>query len=94
MKDLKDDEKERLRSALQRLIDEERYVEVAKIHGAPYNETCQQTREHRKGMCCRHGGVTGTWSLLPWHRLFMAQMEEELGEALPYWDWTDPETKD
>ena len=26
--------------------------------------------------------------LLPWHRLYMAQMEEELGEALPYWDWT------
>ena len=91
MKDLKDDEKERLRSALQRLIDEERYVEVAKIHGAPYKESCP---EGYLGMCCRHGGFDGAWSLLPWHRLFMAQIEEELGEALPYWDWTDPETKD
>ena len=33
--------------------------------------------------------------VLPWHRLYMTQMEEELGEALPYWDWTvDKEVPD
>ena len=36
-------------------------------------------------MCCIH---REKWALLPWHRLYMAQMEEELGEPLPYWDWT------
>ena len=38
-------------------------------------------------MCCIHNQEVGLF--LPWHRLYMAQMEEELGEALPYWDWTE-----
>ena len=32
--------------------------------------------------CSRFSVIT-----LPWHRLFMEQMEDELGEALPHWDW-------
>ena len=35
-------------------------------------------------VCCPHGVPV----FLPWHRLYMAFMEEELGEPLPYWDWT------
>ena len=84
MKSLDEEEKGRLVSAMSRLIKNGRYVEVGKIHGAPKYETCP---EQPHGMCCMHDGKD-PWSLLPWHRLFIAQMEEELGEALPYWDWT------
>ena len=34
--------------------------------------------------CCIHI----TPGFLPWHRLYMTQMEDALGMALPYWDWT------
>ena len=27
--------------------------------------------------------------MVPWHRLYMAQTEEELGEPFLYWDWTE-----
>jgi tyrosinase len=31
-----------------------------------------------------HGGA----QYLPWHRWFIHQFEQELGVAIPYWDWT------
>ena len=39
-------------------------------------------------MCEMCGSYDHTTSLA-WNRLFMVQMEDELGEALPYWDWTE-----
>ena len=75
-------EKERLVNALNRLVHNGRYKEVGNIHGAP-TTICPNEDE---GYCCPHGTVT---RFLPWHRLYMAQMEEELGEPLPYWNWTE-----
>ena len=37
------------------------------------------------GFCCDHEDD----GFLAWHRLNLVQMEEVLGEALPYWDWTE-----
>ena len=65
---------------MQALIDSGRYQEIGNFHGGPPT-ICPETI---LGHCCSHGPL-----LLPWHRLYMAQMEEELGEALPYWDWTE-----
>ena len=71
-------ERQRLVSAMQALIGNgSRYQDLANFHGGPPN-ICN-------GYCCPHGLPT----FLPWHRLYMAQMEDELGEALPYWDWTE-----
>ena len=71
-------ERQRLVSAMEALIGRgTRYVDLANFHGGPPN-ICN-------GVCCPHGHPT----FLPWHRLYMAQMEDELGEALPYWDWTE-----
>ena len=71
-------ERQRLVSAMQALIGRgSRYVDLANFHGGPPN-ICN-------GVCCPYGHAT----FLPWLRLFMAQMEDELGEPLPYWDWTE-----
>ena len=75
---LSEAEKGRLVSALESLIESGRYEEVGNIHGAPVS-ICSD-------FCCDHD-----YLLLPWHRLYMAQMEGELGEALPYWNWTEDE---
>ena len=78
VKTLKPAERQRLVRAMQALIGRgSRYVDLGNFHGGPPN-LCS-------GMCCPHG----TPKFLPWHRLYMAQMEDELGEALPYWDWTE-----
>ena len=50
---------------------------IASYHGAPRNGVCSM-------FCAPHSDS----SFLPWHRLFTVQMEAALGEALPYWDWT------
>ena len=65
-------------SALQSAIRSGEYQNVGNFHGAPTNLCGGQP-------CCPHGNN----NFLPWHRLFMVHMEEELGEALPYWDWTE-----
>ena len=65
---------------MQALIDRGRYQELGPIHGGP-SKICPDMTE---GVCCSHDRL-----LLPWHRLFMVQMEEELGEPIPYWDWTE-----
>ena len=72
---LSEAEKERLVRAMEALIESGKYENLGNIHGAPVS-ICSD-------YCCEHDVL-----LLPWHRLYMAQMEEELGEALPYWDWT------
>lgn len=71
-------ESRRLVSALQSAIRRGEYQNVGNYHGAPTNLCDGQP-------CCPHGDN----GFLPWHRLFMVQMEEELGEALPFWDWTE-----
>ena len=68
-------------SALGSVIDSGEYQNVGKFHGAPAN-LCDGVE-----FCCPHGRRPNDF--LPWHRLFMVHMEEELGEALPYWDWTE-----
>ena len=65
-------------SALQSSIQRGEYQKVGNYHGAPASLCGGQP-------CCPHG----TNGFLPWHRLFMVHMEEELGHALPYWDWTE-----
>ena len=87
---LSDKEKSRLVSALSRLIERGRYLELGNIHGGPLEAnvcpglTENITLQEGAGGCCRHD----KHYLLPWHRLFIAHVEDELGEALPYWDWT------
>ena len=71
-------ERSRLVSALQSSIQRGEYQKVGNYHGAPTSLCGGQP-------CCPHG----TNGFLPWHRLFMVHMEEELGYALPYWDWTE-----
>ena len=71
-------ERRRLVSALQASIQRGEYQKVGNYHGAPYSLCGGEP-------CCPHG----TSGFLPWHRLFMVHMEEELGDALPYWDWTE-----
>ena len=78
-------ETERLVSAINDLIRRGGYVEVANIHGSP-KVICPPIS------CCPHRANRdnpGNLKFMPWHRLYMAQMEEELGEPLPYWDWTE-----
>ena len=76
MNSLTEDEKDRLVEAMNRLIDSGRYADgVANIHGGP-TEICpdkgeQGDLDHR--MCCGHGNT-----LLPWHRLYMVQVEGQL----------------
>ena len=65
-------------SALQSSIQRGEYQKVGNYHGAPTTLCGGQP-------CCPHG----TNAFLPWHRLFMVHMEEELGTAPPYWDWTE-----
>jgi len=65
-------------SALQSSIQRGEYQKVGNYHGAPTTLCGGQP-------CCPHG----TNAFLPWHRLFMVHMEEELETALPYWDWSE-----
>ena len=76
MNSLSEAEKERLVSSLKALIESGKFEELGSIHGDPVS-VCSD-------FCCEHGVL-----MLPWHRLYMTQMEEELGEPLPYWDWTE-----
>jgi len=71
-------ESRRLVSALESTIRRGEYQNVGNYHGSPPT-LCDGN------FCCPHGDNR----FLPWHRLFMVHMEEELGEALPYWDWTE-----
>ena len=82
MKSLNEEEREKLVSSLQDLIDRGRFVEIANFHGGP-PLICPEKTDNNQ-FCCEHGHL-----LLPWHRLFVVQMEEELGEPIPYWDWTE-----
>ena len=78
MNSLSRQERRRLVSALQSAIRRGEFQNVGNYHGAPTNLCGGQP-------CCPHGND----NFLPWHRIFMVHMEEELGEALPYWDWTE-----
>ena len=73
---LSEAEKGRLVSAMEALIESGRYEDLCSIHGDPIS-ICSD-------YCCQHDVL-----MLPWHRLYMIQMEDELGEPLPYWDWTE-----
>ena len=66
---------------MQRLIDEKKTEHQGNIHGGP-TDYCPGVPGQ---ICCLHS----TPGFLPWHRLHMTQMEDELGMALPYWDWTE-----
>ena len=90
---LTEDEKQRLRSAMQGLINDKTdgMEHFGSIHGGP-NGTgpiapyCPKAELDgmADNICCIHI-MPG---FLPWHRLYMKQMEDALGMALPYWDWT------
>ena len=74
-------EQQRLVVAMKRLINDGKYVNISNFHGYPPTICPPLGPGH---VCCQHHVPV----FLPWHRLYMAHMEEELGEALPYWDWT------
>ena len=79
----------KLRQKLIESINDKRFVDMGNIHGFPQNSICPFRYE---GWCCPHGEPEDEGSifqLLTWHRLFMVNMEDMLGEALPYWDWTE-----
>ena len=68
---------------MNRLIESGKYVKLAMNHGAPASDC-------GKEFCCMHKKT-----FLPWHRIYLHKFEEELGEPLPYWDWTvDKEVPD
>ena len=81
MKSLEEAEKKKLVSAMEALIEKGRYQDLANFHGEPKG-ICPEGE--RGGFCCPHG----VNAFLAWHRLYIVQMEEELGEPVPYWDWT------
>ena len=80
MNDLSKKEIERLRQKLKLSIKNLKFHELANFHGAPL-DICEPYNKP----CCSHGDPT----FLPWHRLYLVNMEEMLDEALPYWDWTE-----
>ena len=65
------------------VINNSSYQDVAHFHGAPNTGVDALCGEGNS--CCPHGDP----QFLPWHRLLLANMEELLGEPLPYWDWTE-----
>jgi len=75
-------ESQRLEAALKEMIDSGRFSDLGNFHGEPLTICSTSTGEGT--VCCPHGVSI----FLPWHRLYMVQMEEELGMALPYWDWS------
>ena len=75
-------ERRSLVAAMEAAISRGEYVRVGNFHGFPGN-ICGTASSPQS--CCPHGETT----FLPWHRLYMVQMEEVLGQALPYWDWTE-----
>jgi len=75
-------EKWRLISALKSAIHRKDFQAVGNYHGFPAT-ICKSNGT--AATCCPHGTI----DFLPWHRLYMVQMEETLGEALPFYDWTE-----
>merc|ERR1711872_1066035 len=74
-----------IRSSLNTAIRWWNYQDVAHYHGAP--NTGNDALCGEGNVCCPHGSP----QFLPWHRLLLANMEELLGEPLPYWNWTEDE---
>lgn len=67
-----------LRDAWANVMAKDEYQTLAGFHGLPNPSFCQH---HKR-------------EFLPWHRLYMRDMEKLLvaegyTEGLPYWDWTD-----
>ena len=70
-------EKRQLQDAMNGIIQDGTFQEIASYHGAPYGEKCQlqYTSSGNKMGCCKHrGGENATseefWS---WHRLYMGK---------------------
>ena len=59
-------------------------MKLASFHGDPQAICKNSSNLTQPADCCPHNVPL----FLPWHRLFTAQMEEELDEAIPYWEWT------
>jgi len=74
-----------MREALASDVPWRRFQDVAHYHGSPNTGSDALCSEGRA--CCPHG----TSQFLTWHRLLLVNMEELLGEPLPYWDWTEDE---
>ena len=72
---------------MQKLIDNKGMEYLGNIHGGPFvgNDQTDFCPERREMFCCLHNEL----GFLPWHRLYMTQMEDSLEMALPYWDWTE-----
>ena len=87
---------------MNRLIEKGRYIDIGSFESAFIcKKNRNLVSEKNVDFCNERGELDGSISYdyiytytiysidtLPWQRLFMVQMEDELGEALPYWDWT------
>ena len=70
-------EKRQLQDAMNGIIQDGTFQEIASYHGAPYGEKCQlrfMNQKTEKMGCCKHifGGASyeDFWS---WHRLYMGK---------------------
>ena len=69
-------EKRQLQHAMNGIIQDGTFQEIASYHGAPYGEKCQlkYTRSGSKMGCCKHvfelASYEDFWS---WHRLYMGK---------------------
>ena len=72
---------------MQTLIDNKGMEYLGNIHGGPFvgNDQTDFCPERGDKFCCLHNEL----GFLPWHRLYMTQMEDSLEMALPYWDWAE-----
>lgn len=87
VRSLSEEEKRALVEAMRRALASGAWQRVAGLHGLPGDTTICGTRAI-PSPCCPHSEGTGA-QFLPWHRNYMVQLEEVLGLALPYWDWTE-----
>ena len=69
---LSEEEKNALRRAMNAIISSGMFGKLANYHGAPFT-MCQPTGPHLWG-CCPHDVDT----FLPWHRLYLVNMEKVL----------------
>ena len=78
-------EKRQLQDAMNGIIQDGTFKEIANYHGAPYGEKCelQYTRSGNKMGCCKHRGEGASaedfWS---WHRLYMGKQLQILANYI------------
>ena len=104
------EEKQKLQSALINVIGSKskwaNFQDIASFHGYGDGLSCGDTASRlpcsarpcptKAWGCCPHDVSKPTPDFLPWHRLYMVQLEElmepwlnDTNIGLPYWDWSE-----